>query len=435
MASQYKSEWAVLGALLVDPEFALPIVNRMLTPEDFSDPCCAKALEIWQRAHDEDRPMDHVLLLNELTDAGFGLAETEMREWLMVPTAANVAEYARRVKDDANKRRVLQVMEMAREDAEGLDWRTMYDGIKSGLDNIELMTSVGIMSSEAMTDLIFNHYQAVKANPEATFCKSGYSDLDRVLGGGFQKSGLYIIGARPGMGKTTLALNIAERIVERGDAALFVSLEMSRVQIMAKRMALKARMKYSDIMSGRLSDAMYKERFEKTLAYMACVPFYCSDSSSLTVAEIAGMARSVENLKVIIVDYLGLIRSSNESKKLYEQVTEISRDLKALAKRLNVPVIALCQVNRQSVQNKDKKPSLADLRDSGSIEQDADGVILLYRPDYFRTDRGDAEPTGAEEIRLIVAKNRHGEGNATIKMNWVGTTGQIFETDYKHTGG
>ena len=433
MASkEYRNEWSVLGALILDPEYALPIINRMLTPEDFSDPCCAKALEIWQRAHDEDRPMDHVLLLNELLDAGYGLAETEMRDWLTVPTAQNVAEYARLVKDDANKRRVLQVMEMAREDAEGLDWRTMYEGIKSGLDNIELTTSAGIMSSEDMTTLIYNHYHAVKENPDATFCRSGYADLDRVLGGGFQKSGLYIIGARPGMGKTTLALNIAERIVERGDAALFVSLEMSRVQIMAKRMALRARMQYSQIMSGQLSDAMYKERFERTLGEMTFLPFYCSDSSALTVAEIAGMARSIENLKVIIIDYLGLIRSSNESKKLYEQVTEISRDLKALAKRLNVPVIALCQVNRASVQNKAKKPSLADLRDSGSIEQDADGVIMLYRPDYFRTDKDEADEGGIDEIQLIVAKNRHGEGNATIKMNWIGTTGQITEIDYKH---
>ena len=433
MSSQLKNEWSVLGSILVDADYALPIVNRMLTPEDFSDPCCAKALEIWQRAHDEDKPMDAVLLETELESAGFGLVDTEMREWLNVPTSRNVEEYARRVKEDANRRRLMEILNTAREgDTEGADWREIYEQLRSDLDSIGATTSAGIMCSEDMTELIYRHYEAVKENPEATFCKSGFTDLDRVLGGGFQKSGLYIIGARPGMGKTTLALNIAERVVQRGDAVLFISLEMSRVQIMAKRMAIMGRMPYSKIMNGTLTDGIFETRFRQTLGEMAFLPFYCSDSSALTVAEIAGMARSVKDLKLIMVDYLGLIRSTNESKKLYEQVTEISRDLKALAKRLNVPVVALCQVNRQSVQNKDKKPTLADLRDSGSIEQDADGVIMLYRPDYFRTDKDENEGTGIDEIHLIIAKNRHGEGNGTIKMNWVGVTGQITEIDYKH---
>ena len=433
MSSQLKNEWAVLGAILVDPEYALPIVNRTLTPEDFSDPCCAAALAIWQSAHDEDRPMDALLLENELTERGFGLVDTEMREWLTVPTARNVESYAKLVKEDANRRRLMAVLDAAKTgDYQGSDWREIYEQLRTDLDTINASTSAGIMSSEDMTELIYRHYMAVKENPEATFCRSGYSDLDRVLGGGFQKSGLYIIGARPGMGKTTLALNIADKVAKRGDAVLFVSLEMSKVQIMAKRMAINGRMSYSEIMSGRLSDGIYRERFERTAGELV-VPFYCSDSSALTVAEIAGMARSVPELRLIIVDYLGLIRSSNESKKLYEQVTEISRDLKALAKRMNVPVIALCQVNRQSVQNKDKKPSLADLRDSGSIEQDADGVILLYRPDYFRTEQDESEePEGVDEIQLIIAKNRHGEGNATIKMNWYGRTGQIAEQSWKY---
>ena len=426
-----KNEWAVLGSILVDADYALPIVNRMLTPEDFSDPCCAKALEIWQAAHDEDRPMDAVLLESELTDAGFGLVDTEMREWLTVPTAHNVAEYARRVKDEANKRKLKAVTSIASSDFEGSSWRDLYEEIRSGLDAIETTTSVGVLTSETMIDLLDKHYQAVKENPEASFCRSGYKDLDKVLGGGFQKSGLYIIGARPGMGKTTLALNIADRVAMSGNAVLFVSLEMSRVQIMAKRIAINSRINYSNIMQGSLSPSMY-QKYSDGAKELNFVPFYCSDSSALTVAEIAGMARSIEDLKLIVIDYLGLIRSTNESKKLYEQVTEISRDLKALAKRLNIPVLALCQVNRQSVQNKSKKPSLADLRDSGSIEQDADGVILLYRDDYFNMKDEGEEPSGNDEIQLIIAKNRHGEGNATINMRWNGSTGQINELDYKH---
>lgn len=430
MATDYKNEWAVLGAILIDPEYALPVVNRMLIPEDFADPCCAKALEIWQAAHDEDRPMDAVLLENELTDAGFGLVETEMRAWLEVPTARNVAEYAKRVKDEANKRKLIAVTEVAKT-SDLSDWRTLYEEIRSGLDAIETTTSTGVLSSEAMVDILGKHYEAVKADPAATFCPTGYRDLDKVLGGGFQKSGLYIVGARPGMGKTTLALNIADRVTEKNNAVLFISLEMSRVQIMAKRVAIHSRIRYSDIMRGALSEGMYM-KFEDGIKELNFRPFYCSDSSALTVAEIASMARSVPDLKLIIIDYLGLIRSTNESKKLYEQVTEISRDLKALAKRLNIPVVALCQVNRASVQNKDKKPSLADLRDSGSIEQDADGVILLYREDYFQNREEGDEPSGDTHIQLIIAKNRHGEGNATINMNWVGSTGQISEIDYKH---
>lgn len=428
-----KNEWAVLGSLLIDPEYALPIVNRMLIAEDFSDAMCAKAVELLQTAHDEGRPMDAVLLENELTEAGFGLVEEEITEWVTVPTARNVAAYAELVKNESNKRKLMAIGRNIQEgDVSGIDWRTLFEEAAEALSTIETRTTSGVLDSEQLCNMLMQHYDKVRSDPEATFCKSGYPQLDAILGGGFQKSGLYIIGARPGMGKTTFALNVAERVAKQDKAVLFVSLEMSRVQIMAKRIAINNRMPYSNVMNGTLSEGIYNNNFLEGIKELNFRPFYLADNSILTVAEIAGMARSIPELSLIVIDYLGLIRAADLSKKLYEQVTEISRDLKALAKRLNIPVVALCQVNRQSVQNKDKKPSLADLRDSGSIEQDADGVIMLYREDYFKNGKATAEPDGPVEIELIIAKNRHGLGNATLSMNWNGVTGQITEIDYKH---
>lgn len=406
-----KMERAVVASVAINPEKALPVVNKRLVPEDFEDSFSREILSIYQQAHDEGRPMDTILLTNELArraGSEFGL-EDQIAQLLTQATARNVEAYCEEVKRAAQERRYLAAISEA----------SGPEDLAAKLATLKTEKGKDVADGFTMGQLISDHYAIAKTDPEASFLRTGLTDLDNALGGGLQKSGLYIIGARPGMGKTTVAINIAENVARNGKAVLFVSLEMSTMQIMAKRVAAAGRISYSGIMSGQLSDGKYHE-FLETINEIYERPFYCIDRSVMTVDDIAMTARSIPDVQLIMVDYLGLIRASDESKKLYEQVTEISRDLKALAKRLNIPVIALCQVNRDSTKTKDKRPTLSDLRDSGSIEQDADGVILLHRADYY-TNRHPKQAV----IDLIIAKNRHGEGNTTISMNWSGPTGRL----------
>jgi len=414
-----KMERAVAASVMIDSTYALPIVNRKLTAEDFEDPFARTVIDLYQTAHDAGQPMDPVLLDNEIKKMSgtFGFEE-QIRDLLNQATARNVDVYCDIVKEAANERRYKQAISEA----------TGPEDLAARLSTLKTERGSEIMDSFKMCELLSDHYEIARLDPEASFCRCEYKDLDKALGGGLQKGGLYIVGARPGMGKTTFALNIAERVARAKKTVLFVSLEMSMVQIMAKRVAADGRINYSNIMSGNLSAGMYAE-YRATLERIYDRPFYCIDKSVMTVNDIAAAARSVKGIQLLVVDYLGLIRPADETKKLYEQVTEISRDLKAVAKRLGIPVLALCQVNRESTKTKSKKPTLADLRDSGSIEQDADGVILLHRKDYYTNQH----PVGPVEIDLIIAKNRHGEGNTTISMNWNGSTGLITEIDKRHT--
>ena len=412
-------ERAVVAAVVIDPAYALPVVNKRLVPEDFEDPFSREVLREYQAAHDEGRPMDSILLMDALarwSGSEFGL-EDQIRDLLQRATARNVDAYADRVKQAAQERRYKNAIA----EADG------PEDLAAKLSTLNTERGSEIIDSFKMAEMLSDHYEIARLDPEASYCRTQYGNLDKALGGGLQKSGLYIVGARPGMGKTTFALNIAERVAKAGKAVLFVSLEMSTVQIMAKRVAADGHINYSNIMSGNLSDGKYAE-YRATLERIYDRPFYCIDKSVMTVNDIAAAARSVQGLQLLIVDYLGLIRAADESKKLYEQVTEISRDLKAVAKRLGIPVLALCQANRESTKTKTKKPTLADLRDSGSIEQDADGVILLHRADYYTN----THPTGPVEIDLIIAKNRHGEGNTTVEMNWNGATGKVSEIEKRH---
>ena len=419
MNNSIKMERAVAASVMIDSAYALPVVNRKLTAEDFSDPLARTIIDLYQTAHDAGRPMDPVLLSNEIakmTAENFGFEE-QLKELLTQATARNVDAYCDEVKKAAQERRY----------REAINESTGPEDLAAKLSTLNTERGTEIADSFKMAELLSDHYEIARLDPEASYCRTQYGELDKALGGGLQKSGLYIVGARPGMGKTTFALNVAERVARADKAVLFVSLEMSMVQIMAKRVAAAGRINYSNIMSGNLSNGMYRE-YRDTLDKLYDRPFYCIDKSVMTVNDIAAAARSVKGLQLLVVDYLGLIRAADETKKLYEQVTEISRDLKAVAKRLRIPVLALCQVNRDSTKTKKKLPTLADLRDSGSIEQDADGVILLHRKDYYVNEH----PTGPVEIDLIIAKNRHGEGNTTISMNWNGATGLITEIDKRH---
>ena len=291
------------------------------------------------------------------------------------------------------------------------------------------------MSSEEAAEAWQEHYDKVCNNPDYAYCRTGFPLLDKKLGGGMFKQGLYIVGARPGMGKTTLGINIADNIAKAGKLVLFISLEMSRTQIMSKRIAREGGINYTLLMAGGLSDNG-KQAAQDAVEVLKGRPFLLTDKSGLTAADIGQMARQVSGLGAVVIDYFGLIKATEEDapKPRYEQMTDISADLKALAKRLKIPMLVLCQLNRENMnRGKDKSPTLSDLRDTGAIEQDADAVILLHRPEYYsdETKTANYAPPERENINLIVAKNRHGE-TGTVTMQWRGRTGEIHEFDKVH---
>lgn len=422
--AQHESEMAVIGSILFDGACIAEADRVGLTAEDFSDARCRLAFEVIDDFRQRGKPFDDVLLIaSEMSNRKPGDYAELMRDILsLTPTAANARLYCQQVKDNANRQKLSEAsMEIATSINFG-DWKQMADNMVTLIQSLKGFDS-DVVDSSALNDIFLDYYDITKKDPENAFCKTGFADLDNQLGGGMFRSEVYIIGARPGMGKTTLGINIAQNIVNRGGSVLFISLEMSAPQIQAKRISLETGIYYTKLMTGRINS---QEEFEMYdwLSDNKNKPFFLT-TNGMTVSEIGRKARQIANLSCIIIDYIGLITPFEESrqKPKYEQMTEISANLKAMAKTLNVPVLALCQLNRESTARSDKRPSMADLRDSGAIEQDAGAIILLHRPDYY-TIKESGETPEMEEIELNVAKNRHAEPGI-VRMWWHGNVGKI----------
>lgn len=428
--TQLNNEASVVGSFCVDAA-CFGVIERMLVADDFAQTQAKAAYQAALRLCECGKPIDPVAIADALGDGGAEYIANCMKA---VPSAANVELYCEGVLN-ASKRRKLGEFADALNNGY-FDYSVDPDEVLSNLRNeIDNVTKGGggyvIQPNQAKADFLA-YYGRVKDNPEYAFCKTGFADLDRQLGGGMFRQGMYVVGARPGMGKTTLALNIAENIASADKPVLFVSLEMSRVQIISKRIAMASLLSYTDIMTGRLKDSQINTAND-ILDRVITRPFAMTDKSSMTAAEILRAAKQIDGLQAVVVDYLGLVRPSEEAQKKprYEQMTEISADLKAMAKSLDVPVLVLAQLNRESANRAGSRPQLTDLRDSGAIEQDADAVILLHRKDYYEATKEDYTAPEIEEIELIVAKNRHAN-TGVVKLAWHGKTGKIGEFDTTH---
>ena len=437
MLNSYFNETSVIGSLLISPE-VLEIVEAILTPADFEDDVCRDAYLAALSLRDDKKQIDALLLGNELKKrTGENMTGWLVEAMQITPTAANVESYCQLVKEDANKRRLSRIAEAINENTGSgsrAGWRETASEALEQIGEIEGSAGSDIVSSLDMANGWMEYYEKVVKNPDFAFCRTGYATLDRMFGGGMFRQGVYIVGARPGMGKTTLGINIAENIAKRDSNVLFVSMEMSRTQIMAKRISIVGGISYTKLMNGSLANAALKEAIE-TASKLSERPFSLVDRSRMTVVDIGRAARQVKNVSAIVVDYLGLVRPEEvkSNKPRYEEMTDISADLKALAKLLGIPIIVLCQLNRENASTSDKRPQLQHLRDSGAIEQDADCVVLLHRPEYYNAERLKDEyaPPALEDIELIVAKNRHGE-TGLVKLSWRGATGEIKEFDTTH---
>ena len=422
-----EAEQSVLGAILLSDKtlYAL-VIDEGLQPEDFYRERHATIYESILELYGENEPIDVLTVTEHLRSAGrldaVGGAAVVDALAGAVPAAGNARRYAQIVREHALMRRLLsttyeiqaQVLNNAalpRDIVEGAE-RAMFEVAHD--ERTKDFRNVGDVLHEAI-----DRWQQLAAGTTAmTGTPSGFSDLDEITGG-FQPGNLIVIGARPSMGKSSLVSCIAENAaLHKADprpVALF-SLEMSEAELAQRFIASQASIKGDDLRKGRIKEERKWKRVLDTAERYSRSPLFIDDSSDIGILEIRAKARRLHaqaaskgGLGLIIVDYLQLMRPDGRTESRVEQVGQMSRGLKTLARELEVPVIALSQLNRGVEQRTDKRPVLSDLRESGSIEQDADLVMFIYRDEYYNAD--DTDSAGIAE--LIVAKHRNGATDNT----------------------
>lgn len=423
----FDAESGVIGSILID-EDALAVVSPILCPSDFHLETNRRIYEAALKLQNEGKPVDPLAIIGIVGDRHAAYM-TDLIQ--MTPTSANAEIYAQEARKASIWRALKSIGERLTHCDTAEDPRDALGEVVRECERIESMDTAKelVTSSEALNEF-YNHRAVVDAGG-AGCVKTGFRQIDAILGGGFLNSGLYIVAARPGMGKTTFALSFTENVVKRGEPVLLVSLEMDNEQIMAKRIAGETRIGASELMMERLNAEQYK-RVSEAAAELYKRPLHLNRKTWATVDDVRNWARKVKGLKMVVVDYFGLLKYSGKSGSRYEAMTEMSGQLKALARSLKVPIVCLAQLNRENMNRKGNRPQLSDLRDTGALEQDADGVIFLHRPDYYDDADSPAsgDPSGPVDLQVIVAKNRHA-ATGSVNMDFYLKTGKIVPSSYK----
>ena len=412
-----EAERAALGSCLMDRE-ALETVLEILHPEDFYDLNHRAAFEVIHDMARRERPVDPLTFLEELTRQGKSerLGGQSFLASLVdsVPTTANVEYHARIVLDKAIHRRLISAgntivklgyseeldLDEALEEAE----RAVFEIVRKR--NATNFRHVGEVLGKTFQQI---EEQYNRSDQDVTGFNSGFYELDR-LTGGFQPGSLNIVAARPSMGKTAFAINIAQFGGQGANRPVLIfSLEMGAEQLVQRMLGAEARVNIHDLRNGSFPKSAWEDLADGA-GRLAEAPIYIDDSSMLSTMELRARCRRFKSrhkdLGLVVVDYLQLMSASKRTDSKQQEVAEISRGLKGIARELEAPVIALSQLSRAVEQRTEKKPQLSDLRDSGAIEQDADTVMLLYRPGYYEAGGGADEEDNRAFIHL--AKHRNG---------------------------
>lgn len=407
-----ENEAYICGAILIDGVQVLPAVRGILPPGAFQLEAYRAIYTAGLSLLDAGEPIDPVSIKAQAKRQGVELSNELLSELMeVVPSAAYCVDYAHRVAEDARTRAI-----------KDLATRIQEDNVSTPDELLATLQreTEAIRASSYQRGLVapnealhrFMDYVVQAGEKRDNFISTCFPKLDGILGGGFIRGGLYILGARPAVGKSTFAVNLADGIA---GSTLFISLEMTVEQITAKRISRRVGCSSAGLLSGRLTDKAW-EQVAVAMTDISTKGLYLNDRYDLTVSQIGLLAQAVPELRAVIVDYLGLIQPATRSASTYENVSQVSRELKRLALSLNVPVICLAQLSRKVEERQNKRPMLSDLRDSGAIEQDADGVLFLYRDDYYTGPPADGQPS---QVELSVAKNRHGRTGETSFNLWL----------------
>ena len=433
MPASIEAEQAVLGSIIIKPE-AFDAIGGMLTAEDFYLEDHKSIFNAIVKMYTESKVIDPVTLVNALVEQNGRDKESGIQYISLiaesVPSVSNVVDYAKIVKDKSVLRRLIGACDEINADAyaEAAPVRTIIDSAEQRI--FDIANGNDTKEFRHIRDVLQNVYQDLELRAEAKGkvegAKTGFSGLDKVLVQ-MGKGDLVIVGARPGMGKTSFAMNIAVNVAKSsGKAVCIFSLEMSGEQLVTRILSSEALVDSYNLRTGLLKSEEWDSIASVTQSLSGC-DIFIDDTSQITTTEMKSKLRRIKNLGLVVIDYIGLMQTTSNSDNRAQQVGEISRNLKMMAKDFGIPIVCCAQLNRgtESRPGQGKKPTLADLRDSGSIEQDADIVLFLYRDEYYKDIAGNAgtDPTTVEDTantaEVIVAKNRHGSvGN--IRMGWIG---------------
>lgn len=407
------AEVSVLGSLMID-KFAIIKVTDILRSSDFYHPLHQTIFETILSLFEKGQPVDILTVSSELKknkkfkDAGGSDYLAQLIG--SVPTAAHIEHYANIVKEKSVRRDLIHASSKINENAfEEADFEEMLDGVEQSIFNISQKSrpqkfvpiKEELSSAYERMERLHDGDGALRGIP------SFFHQLDNMLSG-FQKSDLIILGARPSFGKTALALDIARQAGIHGKSVGIFSIEMSREQVIDRLIASQAKIPLWRLRTGRLNSDFEFSLVQQALDELSKASLYIDDTPSPTLLQMRSAARRLQleqGLDLLIVDYLQLVQPRTSSESMVHQITEVSRGLKALARELNIPVLALSQLSREVDKRDVKIPRLSDLRESGSLEQDADVVMFIYRRDRDRIDTPEEEQNLVE---IIVAKHRNG---------------------------
>nr|MBO2500467.1 replicative DNA helicase [Acidimicrobiia bacterium] len=415
-----EAEESLLGAVLLSPDAANDVMDRV-HPEDFYVPAHQSIFEAMRRLYDNNQAIDAVTLAEELRRTGelekVGGVPYLTRLVDVVPVTSNIDHYADIVEENARRRELIRAGAAITNIAFDLDEEihTVMDRAEQSVLSVaerrasQSMIEVGPLFAEVLERI----EQLEQQGSEVTGLATGFRDLDKKLAG-LQPANLVIIAARPAMGKSALTMNIATNVALQQKPVALFSLEMSKEEIVQRILASVGRVDSMKLRSGQLGPLW--QRVVDAASRMYQAPIYIDDSPIVTVTDIRAKCRRLKRKKglaLVIVDYLQLMQGTARENR-QQEIAEISRSLKNLARELDVPVIGLSQLNRSLEAREDKRPRLSDLRESGSLEQDADVVMFIYRHEYYHPE--DQENKGLAEI--IIAKHRSGS-TGTVKMTFL----------------
>ena len=436
-----EAEQSVLGSILIDSRCVNDVIG-LVRPEDFYLQTNRDIFETIYEMFSYSQVIDPVTVLDKMRERGV-YDEQSSTKYIMelmeiTPTAANARQYAQIVHDRA----LLRNLSEAATDI----INTVYEGTGSAQDMLEAAEKKIYALRRGNTNESLEHVGTIllkvfdrltelsESGSEISGISTGLRDLDKFISG-LNKTDLMLLAARPGMGKTSMALNIALSVAKKYPkrTVAFFSLEMSKQQLVTRLISNGSFIDNKKLTTGRLTVDEWS-KIGIASAALSQTDLRVDDNPSITVAEMNAKCRRIDDLALVVIDYLQLMTSSG-AKNTYggenrqQVVSDISRSLKIMAKELNVPVLCLSQLSRANEGRQDKRPMLSDLRESGAIEQDADEVLFLYREDYYNKD---TEKQNVAEC--IVAKNRHGE-TGTVELQWLPQFTTFADREWRHNEG
>lgn len=436
MPNSREAEQCVLGSMLYDPQ-TINTATSMLVPDDFYTSVYRYIFQSIVEVYNDTGGADPVEVINNLQKKGVSqeYAEAGFIGSLIqnVPLATNIRSYCKIVREKSILRNIIRMNQTISNDC--FDDKKSIDEIMDETEKgfLSLLQNKGVNDDfipidRIVVDAIKSIEEASKNDGSVTGIPTGFIDLDYMLSG-LQNSALIIIAARPAMGKTSFALNVAQHIAlkEHKTVALF-TLEMSKVEYTKKLLSLESTIDFSKIRTGQLNDTEWGELFEAGND-IGMSHIIIDDTPAISIPELRSKCRKYKqenDLACVFIDYLGLMSYGRKSESRQQEIAEISRSLKALARELDIPVVALQQLNRSPELRDDKRPMLSDLRDSGAIEQDADVVMFIYRDDYYNKD---TDRKNVSEI--IIAKQRSGPVG-TVELAWIPRLAKFANKAHAH---